>query len=307
MIYRYLPVEAIHYGKNVVSCQLTRELNASGSKNVLVVTTASMRHSKAFEIMINILEDNFFNLYLINSKQHVPSDILMKDIKKIYEFNPDTIISCGGGSSIDAGKIFSLILSEKIQTEDELYEYSENIKRRFPEFEDIIPHFTIPTTLSASEFTCIAGTTNSKNQLKYKFSHISMTPKFVFLDPIFTIDTPEWLFLSTGIRAVDHAVETLYSPEPNPINTSLALDALRKLYINLPLVKKHPDNLNYRLECQIGAWLSLFSNINIKLGLSHSIGHQIGASYNIPHGMTSAIMLPHVMKYLLPRTYEKQK
>jgi alcohol dehydrogenase len=78
------------------------------------------------------------------------------------------------------------------------------------------------------------------------------------------------------------------------------------LYEHLPRSKKDPTNLEARLECQVGAWLSLFSVVNIKLGLSHSIGHQIGATYDIPHGMTSAIMLPQVMKFLLPRTTKEQ-
>ena len=254
----------------------------------------------------NCYETNHFSTYITIAKQHVPGDVLMHESNKIIDFNPDIIISCGGGSPIDAAKILSMVLAEGIQSEEQLYLYSENLLDKKITMESYIPHFSIPTTLSASEFTGIAGVTNKKDRLKYKFSHINLTPKQVYLDPVFTMDTPDWLWLSTGIRAVDHAVETLYSPVPNPVNNGLALQALKKLYFNLPLSKKNPEILEYRLECQIGAWLSLFSDVNIKLGLSHSIGHQLGATYNIPHGMTSAIMLPHVMQFLLTRTYEEQ-
>lgn len=61
------------------------------------------------------------------------------------------------------------------------------------------------------------------DQVKYKFLHLDMTQKFVFLDPVNTNKTPEWLWIFAGLRAVDHAVETLYTPLPNLINTSLAL------------------------------------------------------------------------------------
>ncbi|MEH7275862.1 iron-containing alcohol dehydrogenase [Neobacillus vireti] len=306
MIYQYLPVERIHYGINIVAEQLVSEIQKLNAKRLLIVTTNSMLKTKAYQRMIETLHANQLDTYVTCSKQHVPGNILMQNIKEIRDFNPDLILSCGGGSPIDAAKILSLVLSEGIQSEDDLYPYSENLREKAPQMLDYLPHIAIPTTLSASEFTSIAGTTKAEDHVKYKFSHLNMTPKFVFLDPAFTVETPDWLWISTGIRAVDHAVETLYTPVPNPINTSLALQALKKLYDHLPISKNDPTNLESRLECQLGAWLSLFSVVNIKLGLSHSIGHQLGATYDIPHGMTSAIMLPHVMKILLPRTSDQQ-
>lgn len=306
MIFQYIPVERIHYGINVVKDGLVKEIQKFNRNRALIVTTNSMLETVPFKKMLESLKSNHIETFVKCSKQHVPSDMLMQGVQDIFRFQPDLIISCGGGSPIDEAKIIAMILSEGIKTGEDLYLYSENMKEKAIQMKNAIPHIAIPTTLSASEFTSIAGVTNGKNHIKYKFSHLNMTPSFVFLDPVFTENTPSWLWVSTGIRAVDHAVETLYSPKPNPINTGLALQAIKKLYVYLPLSKKDPANLEYRLECQIGAWLSLFSVVNIKLGLSHSIGHQLGALFNIPHGMTSAIMLPHVMKYLLPRTYEEQ-
>jgi alcohol dehydrogenase class IV len=306
MIYQYLPVERIHYGINCVEEQLVNEITKFNGKKLLIVTTNSLLKTKAYNKMLDTLHANQIETYVTCSKQHVPGTILLKDLTDIRQFNPELILSIGGGSPIDAAKILSLVLAEDIQSEEDLYPFSENRKEKVPTKTQYLPHIAIPTTLSASEFTSIAGTTNEKDHVKYKFSHLNMTPRFVFLDPVFTTETPDWLWISTGIRAVDHAVETLYTPVPNPINTSLALQALKKLYEYLPRSKKDPTNLEARLECQAGAWLSLFSVVNIKLGLSHSIGHQLGATYQIPHGMTSAIMLPQVMKFLLPRTTKEQ-
>ena len=306
MIYQFLPVERIHYGVHVVAEQLVNEVQRLNGSRILMVTTNSILKTKAYHRMLELLTVHHIDVFETCSKQHVPGNILLQDLAAIRQFNPNLILSCGGGSSIDAAKILSFVLAENIQSEEELYLYSENMRKKTATMTNYLPHIAIPTTLSASEFTSIAGATNNKDHAKYKFSHVNMTPKLVFLDPVFTEETPDWLWISTGIRAVDHAVETLYSPLPNPINTSLSLQALKKLYEYLPLSKKNPTNLEYRLECQVGAWLSLFSAVNIKLGLSHSIGHQLGAHYDIPHGMTSAIMLPHVMKFLLPRTYQEQ-
>lgn len=306
MLFQYLPVDRIYYEANAVSHHLLRETERMDAKKILIVTTNSMLQTKPYKQMLELLKTNQIEIMTTCSRQHVPGDILMKDMKEIREFQPNLIISCGGGSPIDEAKIIAMILADGIQTQEELYLYSDHVREKKPTMKKTIPHFAIPTTLSASEFTSIAGVTNGKDHIKYKFSHLKMTPQVVFLDPAFTIDTPDWLWISTGIRAVDHAVETLYSPRPNPVNTGLALQALKKLYVYLPLSKKHPENLDYRLQCQVGAWLSLFSVVNIRLGLSHCIGHQLGANFNIPHGMTSAIMLPHVMKFLLPRTFDAQ-
>ncbi|SFD43355.1 alcohol dehydrogenase [Lentibacillus persicus] len=306
MNYQFLPVEYVQYGEDIVQEELLKQIIMRSAKRVLIVTTKSILGNEAYNGMLEKIHASQIETLITLSKQHVPGDLLMKDLKEIKSFNPDLIISCGGGSPIDAAKILSFVLAEDIQAEDELYAYSENKQEKKIAMRNYIPNFAIPTTLSAAEFTGIAGVTNGEDQVKYKFSHLNMTPKQVFLDPVFTRDTPEWLWISTGIRAVDHAVETLYSPSPNPVNTSLALQALKKLHQNLLLSKRHPENLAYRLECQLGAWLSLFSVVNIKLGLSHSIGHQLGTLYDIPHGMTSAIMLPFVMEFLLPRTYHEQ-
>jgi alcohol dehydrogenase len=109
------------------------------------------------------------------------------------------------------------------------------------------------------------------------------------------------LWLSTGIRALDHAVETLYAPGTHPINDILALEAIRKLFTYLPRSKAHPDDLNARTELQLAAWMSFFGEVNTRMGLSHNLGRRIGASYDVPHGITSCILLPHVMRALAPR------
>lgn len=304
-MYQNLPVERVYYKINCVEERLIKEVNHYQAKNILVVSTNSLVKTAIFEHLLSLLQKNQCSTKVVTIKQHVQSDSLFEHMDDIKRSKPDLLISCGGGTAIDAAKIISFILSDEVNLE-EIFLYSENKREKKITMAKPIPHLAIPTTLSAAEFTSIAGITNVNDHIKYKFSHLELTPKVVFLDPVFTTETPEWLFISTGMRAVDHAVETQYSPKPNPINCTLALNALKKLYYGLMKCKEDPNNLETRLQCQVGAWMSLFSVVNIKLGLSHSIGHQIGALYNVPHGMTSAIMLPHVMEFLLPRTFEEQ-
>ena len=135
-----------------------------------------------------------------------------------------------------------------------------------------------------------------------------MMPRTVILDPAVTIHTPEWLFLSTGIRAVDHAVEDLCSVNPTPFSDGMSLQALRLLARGLPAVKKDPADLVARLDCQLGAWMSIMGSQNgVSKGASHGIGHVLGGTANVPHGYTSCIMLPHVLRFNEPVNAERQK
>jgi maleylacetate reductase len=165
----------------------------------------------------------------------------------------------------------------------------------------------IPTTLSAGEFSAGAGCTDTVRHVKESFSHASMIPRTVILDPAASVPTPEWLFLSTGIRAVDHAVEDICSLNGQPISEGAAFHALRLLGKGLAAVKDDPDDLNARLDCQIGAWMSMVgSQTGVSKGASHGIGHVLGGTAGVPHGYTSCVMLPHVLRFNLPVNAEKQ-
>jgi len=165
----------------------------------------------------------------------------------------------------------------------------------------------IPTTLSAGEFTASAGCTDTARRVKESYSHPLMMPRTVILDPGAGVHTPEWLFLSTGIRAVDHAVEDICSVNGQPISEGAAYHALRLLGKGLPAVKADPQNLDARLDCQIGAWMSMVgSQTGVSKGASHGIGHVLGGTAGVPHGYTSCIMLPHVLRFNYPVNREKQ-
>jgi len=157
---------------------------------------------------------------------------------------------------------------------------------------------TIPTTLSAGEYTASAGCTDTLRNVKESFGHPLMMPKQVILDPGATLHTPEWLLLSTGIRAVDHAVEDICSPQCQPISEGASYHALKLLGRGLLGVKADALDLEARLDCQLGAWMSMVgSQTGVPKGASHGIGHVLGGTAHVPHGYTSCVMLPHVLRF----------
>jgi alcohol dehydrogenase len=115
-----------------------------------------------------------------------------------------------------------------------------------------------------------------------------------------TRGTPTWLWAACGIRALDHAVETLYSPAPHVISQTLAERAIEMIVTHLPpsIEGEANDILPHREACQMAAWLAVFGVTNAGFGLSHVLGHQVGPRWNVPHGVTSAVMLPHAMRFM---------
>jgi maleylacetate reductase len=130
----------------------------------------------------------------------------------------------------------------------------------------------------------------------------------VILDPAATLDTPDWLLYCTGIRAVDHAVETYCNAVANPATEALSLQGLKLLAHALPAIKRDPTGLAPRLEAQFGMWQAIAAAAaGVPTGASHGIGYALGATFGVAHGHTSCVMLPAVLKWNAAVNGERQK
>jgi alcohol dehydrogenase len=162
--------------------------------------------------------------------------------------------------------------------------------------ETALVHIAVPTTLSAAEFSHSAGITDEKLNRKKGFRDLRMVPRIVFLDPVLTQPTPAWLWASTGIRSLDHAVEGILSDKHQPYVDTLALEAIRLLFKNLKRSTEDPSDLKAREACQFAGWMSYAGALSVGTGVSHAIGRVIGATWGIPHGITSCLTLAEVMR-----------
>jgi maleylacetate reductase len=162
--------------------------------------------------------------------------------------------------------------------------------------------------LSAAEFNAFAGISDPRHGIKESFGHRLIVPRVIVLDPAATLATPMDLMLSTGLKAVDHAVERLCSQQANPFAIGTSTEALKLLARALPAHKARPDDLATRLDLQFGMWLSIGAGTSgVGVGASHGIGHVLGAACHVPHGHTSCVMLPSVLRWNLPVNGERQK
>lgn len=235
---------------------------------------------------------------------HSPRDAVVACANKAREAGCDLLVSVGGGSTTDGGKVVTICLEHDIREPDGLEPFRTVVdeitgKRRFPEYRaPRVRQICVPTTLSGGEFHARAGVTEPRLRLKQSYIHPGIIPLAVIFDPAITVHTPEWLWLSTGIRAVDHAVETYCSIDGNAYFDSTSLQALRLLGRGLVAVKRDSTDAAGRLDCQIGAWISMTGIVSgTRMGASHAIGHVLGGSAGVPHGYTSCVMLPAVLAF----------
>lgn len=229
---------------------------------------------------------------------HTPRKAVIAAAEQARAANADLIVTVGGGSITDGAKAVQLCLANNIRTVEGIDAIRAAKGVVPPMAAPSVRQISVPTTIAGGEFSAIAGVTDERTKVKDMLRHELVMPRAVILDPAITVHTPEWLWLSTGIRAVDHCVEGLCSREAHPYADAQALKGLEMLAHGLPRVKANPGDLDARLDCQIGTWLSMGPlSSGVPMGASHGIGYVLGAEFGVPHGHTSCVMLPAVLRW----------
>jgi len=238
---------------------------------------------------------------------HTPREAVVAAAGQARDAGADLIVTVGGGSITDGAKAVQLCLANDVRTTDDI-DRIRAVKGVAPDMNaPMVRQISVPTTIAGGEFSAIAGVTNLRTKVKEMLRHDLVMPRAAILDPAVTVHTPQWLWLSTGIRAVDHCVEGLCSREAHPFADAQAVKGLSMLAQALPRVKAVADDLDARMDCQIGTWLSMGPlSSGVPMGASHGIGYVLGAVYDVPHGYTSCVMLPSVLRWNRQDNAERQ-
>ncbi|KAH9034829.1 alcohol dehydrogenase IV [Lactarius pseudohatsudake] len=267
-------LEGLYYGPGSVSTALPKLLGDLGASKALVVTGQSLyTKTDVVKKVEGILrEQNRYADTFYNIGQHTPIAGIRAGADLFKKSGADIIVSIGGGSPIDASKaIIYFVQQERGGEFPRQIAYSHNAQRR----------------------GIGAGYTDESGH-KANVNSPYLAPAGIILDAELTLPTPERLWLSTGIRALDHAVESLYRPFVVPPVKILCHAAIVDLFKYLPISKADPNDIHVRQKLQMAAWMSLWPARMEKysaIGLSHALGHKLGATYSIPHGFTSCVTL----------------
>jgi maleylacetate reductase len=299
-------MEGVFFGRPAAECVAEEARRLAADRVFLLVSGTLARETDEIEKVRRALGNRCVGVF-DRMPPHTPRRAVIEAAAQAREAGADLIATVGGGSVTDGAKAVQLCLASDIRSVDGLDDYRPGAAEPSPGGTPSVRQITVPTTLSGGEFSAIAGVTDERRKVKELFRHPAIIPRAVVLDPEVTVHTPEWLWLSTGIRAVDHCVEGLCSGEANPFADAQALHGLELLSRGLPRVKADPKDPEARLDCQMGTWLSMGPlAAGVPMGASHGIGYVLGAAFDIPHGHTSCIMLPAVMRWNRPANAERQ-
>ncbi|MCX7372174.1 MAG: iron-containing alcohol dehydrogenase [Alphaproteobacteria bacterium] len=267
---------------------------------IVLVTTRSLADSALVAEAGRVIGDKLAGRFAA-MRAHSPVEDVLALAALLRESRCDLVVAIGGGSVIDGTKAACFATWRGIADVPALK--AAQGKRGQEPFgwpgSAPSPRFVaVPTTLSAAEFAPYAGVTDLLEGRKFRLLDAWMVPVSVLLDPAATLATPAELFLSSGIRAVDHAAERWCAAASQPFSDAVSLKALELLAEGLRAAHSAPADLAARALCQQGAWLSIMGGwAGVPVGASHGIGYILGGARGVPHGFTSCVMLPAVMQW----------
>ena len=309
--YRFIAQERVIFGRPAAEAVVDEATRRGAERVFLVASKTLSRSTDVVDRIKTALGERAIGLF-DETVAHVPRESVLALADEVRAAAPDLIVTVGGGTPIDTVKVMLVALAENIETVDAFDDYHIRVGGdgkvtapavAGPPMRQII----VPTTLSGAEFSNLGAAIDQKSQIKHLYTGREVGGDAVILDPGITVHTPEWLWLSTGMRAVDHAVESLCSKAPQPFTDATCARGLAMLATSLRQNREMPDDLDARLQSQMGVWLSTTGLGRIPWGASHGIGHQLGAVAGVPHGHCSCVMLPSVLRYNHEVNDEQQK
>ncbi|KAF8520974.1 Fe-containing alcohol dehydrogenase [Gautieria morchelliformis] len=283
------------------------EIDRLGCGRAVLLVSASLERATDRIRKLEAALGNRLVAKKVGVQAHTPYADVLDLARKLHASQADIVVSVGGSSYTDAAKI-ALLVHSSLQYPDFSASAMDTLLATHSDNGDITPSnalkapllklIVVPTTLSAAEYHVGCGATHPETHMKVVFMHPRCAADSVLLDPALCTDTPQRLWLGTGMRAVDHCVEALCTELATRSVEASAEQGLRHLVPGLLACARDGADVAARGACQAGAWKAMETGHQwIPLGASHAIGHQMGAVACVPHGETSCVMLPAVMKY----------
>jgi alcohol dehydrogenase class IV len=302
--YEFLPQDRVIFGRPAAEA-VVETADRMAKRRLLIVASKTL--SRKTDVVSKIqaaLAERCVGVF-DECVEHVPRASVLSLAASVRKREPDLIVTVGGGTPIDTVKVTLLTMAAGVTDEPGFDAMRIRVEadgsRMVPAIKDPpVRQIIVPTTLSGAEFSNLGGCTDPVRKVKDLYTGRLIGGQVVILDPAATIYTPPGLWLSTGIRAVDHAVETICSRKPQPFTDATCIHALRLLSKSLPANHANPGDLEGRLDSQLAVWLATTGLGRVDWGASHGIGHQLGAVANVPHGHCSCVMLPSVLRWNLP-------
>jgi maleylacetate reductase len=286
--------QEIIFGAGSVS-RLHEAIERFNWRRLLLCSTGSARRNGTIAMLEKTLGERLVASY-DHVQAHVPDFQVSEVVALASEQTIDAVIGLGGGSPIGMAKAVSFALEEQRS--------GRPARADFPTEQPLVPVIAIPTTYAGSEMTPTYGITHNLNgsSRKVTVTDVKITPKLVLYDPLLTLALPPMMTAATGINALAHCIEALYSITRNPLSTAAAISGIHAITRALPRCYTTGDDVEARTEMLQGAMLAGAALSNVAMALHHGLCHVLGGTAGVPHGVANGIILPHAMRFNLDVT-----
>jgi maleylacetate reductase len=265
--------------------ELTGLLRTLGLRRVLLVTTAGRHESEDGErvrrSMARALASSFAEV-----ESHVPVPLVQRAVHQARRDGVDGVVSFGGGSCADLAKAVCFF------TEQEMGTPGASFADR-----PALPHVSVPTTYSGAELTPFFGMTDPATRQKSGAGGPTVAPIAAVYDPDLTMSTPARVSAETGMNALAHCVEVVWSRARTAEAEAVALAGAGRLVDALPRVVDDPADRQARSDALAGAYLAGRALQNASMGVHHGLAQLVGGRTGIAHGLANAVILPHAMAF----------
>jgi alcohol dehydrogenase class IV len=269
------------------------EMDRIGGSRALVVTDQGVEEAGLVQHVIDGMESGSGEVAGIFDEVPLHSEVqaVQACCEKAKALDADTMISVGGGSSMDTAKGTALLMVEG----GDLIDHHCAV---YVPSGPLPPHIAVPTTSgTGSESTCVAVILDKAQKLKLIFQAPELTPTLAMLDPVMTVSMPPLITASTGMDAMAHCIEATYSKMHQPISDGLGLHAIRLIAKYLPIATQNGDDIEARTYMAIAANMAGMAFTNSMTTIGHAMAHSLGGCFGVPHGVANAILLPLGMEF----------
>lgn len=310
-VHQFVPMDRVIYGKSAADAVHEEAGRLEARRVFLIVSRTLNTTTDEIEKVRTALGARYAGTF-DGVAQHTTREQAVLATALALDAKADLVVAIGGGSVVDSAKIVLMCMEHGILEESGLDGFETVSTPQGPRIGPFrapkVRMVAVPSTLSGGEYNAATLVTDTRRKLKQIFSHPLMMPISIILDPHLARHTPMTLWLGSGTRAMDHAIEAICSPTGNPLVDSVCLRGLQFLRDGLLKIRAASEDFEARRNCQFGSWLSAYGlSSRVRMGASHAIGHVLGGTCGVPHYFCTAVMMPSVLKYNAPATADAQE
>lgn len=290
---------AIRFGVGRIA-ELAEQARAAGLENPLLVTDRALAGLPITAAALKVLDAAGLGRAVFSDVDPNPDETNLADGIAAYRAGGhDGVICFGGGSALDLGKMIALMAHQRADLSVWDLEDVDDWWTR-ADADRIAPIIAVPTTAGTGSEVGRAGVlTNSASHKKKIIFHPKLMPAVTICDPALSVGMPAFVTAGTGMDALAHCLEAYSSPHYHPMSQGIALEGMRLVLENLPVVYRDPDNLPARAHMMSAAAMGAVA-FQKGLGAIHSLSHPVGAVYGTHHGTTNAVVMPMVLDFNRP-------